>query len=243
MPNMLDERGSTLTLPPPEYVGGCVGWERLAERIRCQDGIVAMVPDTVPDIAAGIVLPEQMAADRKPDVGTIISSGVPELAPGDRVLYLPWAGQWFRPFRVGNLQIHDMRFYGLVSGIVQDKTTPEPIEDCIPATVNEAAGLRLLGEWVLIRRDPIQHQSQFGDMVFDLPDDVTHRTRKAVVVAVGPRAELAGYPVAEGDRVVYNSASLVLDLRGLGTRLKWLGDPADYALIKASNLLCEINES
>lgn len=238
MPNLLEQ--PFLTMPPSEYEGGLDGWEWLAERVQCQPGVVAVVPDLAPSSAGSIHLPEQAAANMKPDVGTIVSSGVVGVSPGDRVLYAPYAGVWFCPFSVDGLQVHELRFYGIVSPGLEDMVVTEPIEDCIPAKL-VADRIVPVGENVLIRRDPLR--LTHGSLAIELPDEAKYRTMKATVVAAGPKAfGPDGVSVlSAGQRVVYHGPSLVIGLKGVGERMGIEGDLGDYALIKARNLYCVLD--
>src|SRR3990167_7156136 len=238
LPSILDARAAFLTLPPPGYIGGCEGWELLSGAIRCQRGVVAVVPDPVPKSGGKILLPGGCASNNKPDVGTVVSSGVDELIFGDRVVYNPWQGAWFKPFRVGVYEVEELAMFGLNSPGIEDLVVMEPIEDVIPMRLAGSA-FQMLGENVLIKRDAKKTQS--GS--FFLVDEDKDRTFKATVVASGPRAMGPdGERLEVGARVLYHGRSLVVGLKGIGERIEGLEDLSDHAIIKSRNLYAVLVE-
>lgn len=240
LPNYLDPRCCVFTLPPQGYEGGCDGWELIAERLAVNSGIVAVVPDREPDKSGLILLPDNASSDRKPDFGTVVSSGEPDLKPGDRVLYAPWAGSWFRPFVVGGYKVPDLRFYGLVDGGDPTKVVREPLEDILPCKV-ESRTLKPIRDVVVLRRDPLKHTTR-GGFELELSSESKARTLKATVVAAGPLATLGGRQLEAGMRVIYSPSGLVLDLTSLGAIDGWFGDAGDYALIRSGNLFAVIED-
>lgn len=240
MPDFNDPRCTTFTLPGSGYEGGCDGWELIADRLMVNSGVVALIPDAEPVKVGRILLPDNAGADRKPDVGTVVSSGEPDIQPGDRMLYAPWAGSWFRPFSVGGYKVPDLRFYGLVDAGDPTKVVREPMEDILPCKV-ELRTLKPIRDVVVIRRDPLKHTTR-GGFALELSAESKARTLKATVVAAGPLATLNGVTLKDGDRVIYNPSGLVLDLTSLGPIEGWFGEAGDYALIRAGNLFALIED-
>jgi co-chaperonin GroES (HSP10) len=197
------------------------------------------VPDIEPVRAGALYLPEEMAANRKPDVGTVIASQEPDIRPGDRMVYAPWAGLWIRPCRIGPYRVHDLRFYGMPDdGEDTTKTMREPLGDVLPAKIGRT--IEPIRDNVVIRRDPLKVTS--GALSLALPDDAKHRTLKATVFAAGPWATVGDRVLQPGDRVMYNPHALVLGLTSLGPIEGFEGDLSDYAIIKAGNLLALIED-
>lgn len=238
MPDFREERASTITLPEDDYVGGLNGWEKLAALIKVQEGIVALVPDKAPDRAGSIYLSDRAGEDRKPDVGTIVASVEPDLSPGDRVIYAPWAGLWLRPFRVGGYKVADMRFYGMPDGTVNiSGIEREPLEDVIPAKV-DGRTLTPIRDVVILKRDKAAVKSS----LIELPDDSKLRPLKATVVSAGPDARYSGDELKPGTRVVYNPSALMIGLKSLGPIEGWEGDLDDYAITRSQNLFAVIEQ-
>lgn len=239
MPSALDERATFLTLPPVGYVGGLDGWELLAARMRAMRGVVALVPDPAPSATGVVLLSDGCGANNRPDIGTVVASGVDDLIPGDRVLYHPWQGTWFKPFRVGGYEVEELAVYGVNSPANADKVEMEPIGDVIPCRLVGDV-FQMLGENVLIKRDPAKTTSG----MFLRVDDEKKRTMKATVVAAGPRATgPSGERLEPGMRVVYHGVSIVTNLKAIGTSQGIGEDLSDHAIIKARNLYMVLDES
>lgn len=233
MPDFSDARAAFVTLPEDEYVGGLNGWERLAALVTVEAGIVALVPDKPPEMVGALYVDDMAAMNRKPDVGTVIASVEPDIAPGDRMLYAPWAGLWLRPFRVGGLKVSDMRFYGCPDGAMDaTMVMREDLQDVLPAKV-EGRTVTPIRDMVVIRRDKAASKS-FGLV---LPDDNKLRPLKATVVSAGPAAK-----VSPGDRVIYNPSAVCIGLKSLGNVEGWEGDLEDYAFVRSMNLLAVLDE-
>lgn len=226
-------------MPPKGYEGGLDGWEMLAASIWCQKGVVAVVPDIQPETTGSILLPSGVGANVKPDVGTVVSSGHDELVSGDRVVFHPWAGTWFKPFRVGCYEVPELAFFGLISPGDEDMVVMEKIEDVIPLRLAQDA-IVPLGEMVLLKRDPLKTASG----ALWLADDSKERTLKATVVSAGPKAfGPTGERLNSGDRVIYHGASILVGLKGLGESMGGLEDLSDYTLIRARNIYAVIDEN
>lgn len=238
MPDFSDPRAAFITLPEDDYEGGLDGWERLAAVIQANTGVVALVPDAEQEKVGSLYVSDLTAMNRKADVGTVVASGEPDIKPGDRMLYAPWAGLWLRPFRVGRLKVKDLRFYGMPDGqLCPTLRLREPMQDVLPAKL-DGREIRPIRDMVLIRRDKAAKTS-FG---LELPDDSRLRPLKATVVAAGPDAEWLGRPLEAGLRVVYNPSAVQIGLTSLGALSGLEGDIADYAFTRSSNLLSVIEE-
>lgn len=238
MPDFADPRACFITVPEDGYEGGLNGWERLASAMSANAGVVALVPDAEQEMVGALYVPDQMAMNRKADVGTVVASGEPDIKPGDRMFYAPWAGMWLRPFRLGRFKVKDMRFYGMPDGqACPTLRLREDMQDVLPAKL-EGKELRPIRDMVLIRRDKAATRT----LGLELPDDSKLRPLKATVVSAGPLALWDGRPMEPGLRVIYNPSAVQIGLASLGACAGLEGDMADYALTRACNLLSVIEE-
>lgn len=240
MPNYGDPRANYFTLPGKGYEGGVYGWEPLAKGLKLRSGIVAVVPDAEPETAGSILLPEECASNRKPDIGTVVASADPAYEPGDRVIYAPWGGAWFRPFVGCGVKVKDLRLYGLLPSDEPEKWDTEPVEDVLPCKVHMKRLLPIKDK-VLLKRDAVRHKSS-GGLSLELPDDAKYRPLKATVVSAGPLAMVGDEPLKPGDRVVYNPGSLMLGLKSLGPVEGLDEDDMDaYGIVGAGNIFAKID--
>lgn len=230
MPTLLERANAKITVPPDGYDSDLQGLEKLTPLIKTKPGVVAIVPDMPIERMGTLYIPTSVADHITADIGTVVSSGDDDLFPGDRVLFFPYSGIWFTPFRVGGLKIHEMRFFGLVSPSVDEEmVVKEDTSTPIPAVWRTGGEIKPRKDWVLIKRDPLRtNQGEFG---IELPDSHKYRNWKATVIAKGPLAD-----EEIGDRVMYYGPSIVIDLDIVGNNAK------DYALIKSGNLLCTLTD-
>jgi co-chaperonin GroES (HSP10) len=230
MATLLERANAKITVPPDSYDSTLEGLERLVPLITAKPGIVALVPDMPIERMGSLYIPTSVADHITADIGTVVSSGDDDLVPGDRVLFFPYSGTWFTPFRVGRLKIHEMRFYGLISPSVDEEmAVKEDTSTPIPAKWRTGGEILPRKDWVLIKRDPLRTNQ--GEFSLELPDSQKYRNWKATVMAVGPDAS-----EKVGDRVMYYGPSIVINLDIVGN------DAKDYALIRSENLLCALKD-
>ena len=105
--------GSSKHVEDMELVGS------LSQRIRCLPGRVAVLMDPVPETFGntGIYMPTgQFEGKYRPDVGTVVASGVDWLEAGQKVGVKPYDGKWYRS---DDLEVcpegRELRFYGVVA--------------------------------------------------------------------------------------------------------------------------------
>ena len=239
--NLLERANANLTLPVDMQVRPIKGLERLASKIKCRKGVIAAIPQFRPKKQGQILIPDTVSDHICPDVMHVVSSGEEGYEVGDVVLAIPWAGRAFTPFKVGHMKAWEVRFYGLVSGMNEDKVVLEPVSDCVPAKMIGDT-LTPYKDWVLLRRDALKTTSGF--LSLELPDDAKYRTWKATVVSAGPDAEgPEGEAFVPGQRVLYNGPSIVIGIKDAARRFGSTEDSDDYCLIRAGNIYCVLDEN
>lgn len=91
----------------------------LQKRITVLPGRVSVLMDPVPENFAGtgLLVPQGAHSGKfRPDAGTVISSGVPEIQPGNRVLVKPYDGLWLTDKDADWVPTHrEVRLYGVAS--------------------------------------------------------------------------------------------------------------------------------
>jgi hypothetical protein len=103
--------------PLPGYFENPALIQALQAQIAVLPGRVAVVLDPVPECFAGssLLTPQGAHAGKfRPDAGTVITSGVPDLHPGDRVLVKPYDGLWMTDRDADWVpRGREIRFYGV----------------------------------------------------------------------------------------------------------------------------------
>jgi co-chaperonin GroES (HSP10) len=163
----------------------------------------------------GILLPDRVSADLRPDVGVVLACGPDvNLRPGDTVAVRAYDGQWIEGFYVtGALgdrlyeTPNQVRCYGHFSphqGVIERCQW----SDSIPVLIlpEEEAMVATHNNLIVRREGPVTRERGI-----ELPDSEVYRTGMAVIESIGPKADLAirggDAPDAArvGDRVHYDT--------------------------------------
>ena len=199
-----------------------------AAGLVCPEGkvMVEMLPET--NVYRGLFLPDQIAANMRPDVGIVLACGPDiELSPGDMVAVRGYAGQWLEEFEAVSRQSsvvsrqpsvdperektpsvvyrteNQVRVYGKYSpsmGVVR----PDPWSASIPVILfPETEDMTATHNNLIVKRDP--PITQEGSLL--LVDGHEYRDGFAEVLAIGPTCKLATVDgaVQLGDRIHYDT--------------------------------------
>lgn len=247
---------NTIIMPPPGE------WKPVAAApLRNNPGIVHVAMDPRPTMRGALHLPEEVTGHIMPNSGTVVAIGKNtdkwrgtcppvriEVAVGDRVLVLPFAGTRYRRLRLGDWFAKDVRMYGLTEtkwkGIAQDGDQGK-FEHYTQGVVAKMDGMTLkpLNDWIVIKRDPRVTESGLVHVL----DGGTLNSQgkwKGTVVAASDKAIRdgidAGTSLDVGSRVIYHEPSSALllewvtesDFEAYG----FSGDPKDYLIIRHTQI-------
>jgi co-chaperonin GroES (HSP10) len=234
----MPDRPDTLQLPVK--IDHAVDWAIAASALWCLPGrvIVEMLPWG--DRYGELYLPEQVAANLRPDVGVVLavgskaiigregellgSSGLEdELQPGDHVIVRGYDGTWREGFECGPYKAKgQVRCYGVWQGAEDcfGETKLYPWHDSIFARITTGMNIIPLRNLLLVRRDPlITTVSEFN---LALPDDAKYRNNWGTIVERGPRCSLE-----IGDRVLVNpQAFLEIDCKLVDSDMGFMSEDA-----------------
>jgi co-chaperonin GroES (HSP10) len=232
------DRPTTIQLPvgPLPSCAWSIAAAALSPMPEC--AFVEMFPPTLS--WGSLLLPDRVAGRLRPDAGTVLAvgSGLPDLAPGDQVLVMPYRGNWFEGFRVGDYAAEgQVRVYGVAS-----MNEREHVAEDAYVSVRGKLGVlfpEAVGPWVFIRRDPVTASS--GGVL--LTDDEQFRSGLATVVSAGCRAlgPDGSSLLSRGDRVLYHGNAIVTDCEFLSSRYELEGDPRDYVFVKAADVYAVVS--
>jgi hypothetical protein len=188
-----------------------IDWRKASRSIRCMRGriVIEMLPE--PEGLAGVLLPDRVGADLRPDVGVVLAScapGAPE--PGTLVCVRPYDGTWIENADCGEYEPKgQVRIYG----------TTRPHWETLPCDWWDSAvcGLDIsggrvelrhpYGDKIVLRLDPIIGEQ---DEII-LSDLSKYRNGMATVLFVGPREP----DIKPGERVSVDIDALLQTGLGL----------------------------
>lgn len=212
-------------------------WRTASLAIRPYGDIVFVEMDPYAVRAGVIELPSEVGGHLRPDAGTVVAAGadVDEITPGDRVLVLPYGGNIFSAGEFGDYKSSgEIRIYGNASKNEFEHVSEDWNLSVIATINNSTLYPQAIGQWVFIKRDPLQ-QTEQGII---LSHRQKFRSQQATVITSGGRTSLR-----PGMRVVYHGEALMVDTEFLALRYPELvgdGDPKDYAFIKECDLYAVI---
>lgn len=177
-------------------------WRHGVEWMQSLPGRVVVDMVRPSEVRGVIALPTDVAAQESPDCGMVVSSGVPELAPGDFVAVRPYDGTRRENVELGGHTFAELRFYGVYAEAGEAQTYD--FRESVLAKIDMSAQpiLKPLGRYVVLETSEVPEATESG---IYLPSDVQSRSNEAVVVAVGDRVS----EVKAGQRAVYHPWGLL----------------------------------
>ena len=215
-------------LQVPRDVVHEVDWQTATRHIACLPGrvVIEMIPWG--DRWGALYLPEQVAANMRPDVGVVLAVGAKadlnfegeivrvtgpedEIMPGDIVVVRGYDGTWREDFQAGSYKAKgQVRSYGIFS---HEGTYGEPKLyewwDSILYRITNENKMVLLRDNMHVKRDPIV--TEVGtDVKISLPEFRKFGSNVATVLEVGPKCT-----VKPGTRFIHDPAAMLdIELKG-----------------------------
>ncbi len=180
----------------------------LSGSLEMMPGTIAICPANKREKLDMIYLPDRMAANTRPDSGTVIAvgDGVP-LAIGDIVLYRPYHGKWIGDFEVDGKVFEQIRLYGVTKPWRQSIVAKKVGNDWKP-----------VADWVIVERDD---NLKVGEILIHF-DSGVNQSSFATVIDVGPETD----GVKPKDRIIIN------DEPNCGMRFRFQNDMKPYQALR-----------